>query len=236
VYRSVDGGSFDLLSTTASNDYTDTDVTNATQFSYCYEVIPRDDCGNENEENVIACAFTPTGFINDQDEVSLNWPGYTGFLNGIDRYEVEKSYDGVNFTPVSQVNDTTFFETDSQTQNQVLYYRIKVYSVTAGAVEAESYTIMLVKSNRLFFPDAFTPDGDGLNDEFTANARFYSAFEMDIFNRWGELIFHADNIDQAWDGSYNGKPVQQDTYVVKIKLTDESGTSTTHEGSLRLLR
>ena len=236
IFRSVDGGSYNQLTTTTSNDYTDADVSNARDFSYCYEVVPRDVCGNQNEANVVACAFTPSGSVNSQDEVSLIWPGYTGFLNGVDRYEVEKSYDGVNFTPVSQVNDTTFFETDSQTQNQVLHYRIKVYSTTAGVMEAVSYTIRLVKSNRVFFPDAFTPDGDGLNDEFRANARFYSSFEMDIFNRWGELIFHSDNIDQTWDGNYNGKPAQQDTYVVKITLTDESGAATSHEGSLRLLR
>ena len=84
-------------------------------------------------------------------------------------------------------------------------------------------------------PDAFTPDGDGLNDIFEVSARFISTFDMEIFNRWGELMFHSNNIDQGWNGMYLGKLAPQGTYVVQIRITDESGLESTHDGTIVLL-
>jgi gliding motility-associated-like protein len=70
-----------------------------------------------------------------------------------------------------------------------------------------------------YVPNAFSPDGDGLNDEFKAisNTENISSFHMYIYNRWGELVFEANDVSLGWDGEYKGKPAPQGVYVYKIE-------------------
>ncbi len=68
----------------------------------------------------------------------------------------------------------------------------------------------------LFVPNAFTPDGDGLNDSFNAEVHNVIDYQMLIYNRWGQLIYESNSIENDWDGTFNGNPVQIDVYVYKI--------------------
>ena len=82
------------------------------------------------------------------------------------------------------------------------------------------------------FPNAFTPDGDGLNDEFKAIGQpdNLTSFSMTIFNRWGQMVFETKDITQGWDGTYQGKPSPAGTYVFRVEYSissrnfDKSGT------------
>ena len=91
----------------------------------------------------------------------------------------------------------------------------------------------------VYVPNAFTPDGDGFNDEFlvVGNDLVSYNFEFLIFNRWGNLIFESDDPFRGWDGRHNGRLVQEGVYVWKLKLRQKSG-SETHEfiGHVTLLR
>ena len=77
-------------------------------------------------------------------------------------------------------------------------------------------TLMDYCPSTLYVPNTFTPDNDGLNDYFLAVGDYIANFEMYVYNRWGQLIFHSDNIYEGWDGTYSGNEVQIDTYVYKI--------------------
>jgi len=69
-------------------------------------------------------------------------------------------------------------------------------------------------SCQLLLPNAFTPDGDGRNDNFRPlHACEMSNFEMNIYNRYGDLVFRSLSPDDAWDGSYRGGKAQAGTYV-----------------------
>jgi gliding motility-associated-like protein len=69
-------------------------------------------------------------------------------------------------------------------------------------------------SCQLLLPNAFTPDGDGHNDSFRPqHACEMSNFEMNIYNRYGDLVFRSLNPDEAWDGSYRGGKAQAGAYV-----------------------
>ena len=67
-----------------------------------------------------------------------------------------------------------------------------------------------------FAPNSFTPNDDGLNDVFQVNASKIKEFEILIYNRWGELLFHADGYQQDWDGTYQGKDLPVGTYYYII--------------------
>ena len=65
----------------------------------------------------------------------------------------------------------------------------------------------------LYYPNAFTPNGDGLDDRFYFIGNLIEQFEIKIYDRWGDLIFQTNDIDQGWDGSKNNIPLQEDVYA-----------------------
>ncbi len=70
------------------------------------------------------------------------------------------------------------------------------------------------------FPSAFSPNGDGVNETFYAKGVYVEDYQMLIFNRWGELIFTANSMSDAWDGTYGGVKVEHDVYVWKVLYTE----------------
>lgn len=68
----------------------------------------------------------------------------------------------------------------------------------------------------LYIPNAFSPNGDGVNDLFTVQSSVPTAFNMHIFNRWGSLLFQTDN-SLPWDGSVNGDRVPDGVYIYIIE-------------------
>ncbi len=69
----------------------------------------------------------------------------------------------------------------------------------------------------LWLPNAFTPNGDGINDVFKALGYHVVSFHMHIFNRWGELVFVSDHMDRGWDGKHNGMPCELGVYVYDVR-------------------
>lgn len=73
-------------------------------------------------------------------------------------------------------------------------------------------------NNDVFIPNAFTPDGDGINDLFNFVASdSLEQFVFSVYNRWGEQVFETRKEQPGWDGSYRGLPAQQDVYVYVFK-------------------
>ncbi len=91
----------------------------------------------------------------------------------------------------------------------------------------------------IYVPNTFTPDGDEYNNEFKPVISLVDLQNYDffIFNRWGELIFESHDLDYGWDGTYNGKSVQEGVYTWKIGLkslyTDEHRIYTGHVTKLK---
>jgi gliding motility-associated-like protein len=89
-------------------------------------------------------------------------------------------------------------------------------------------------------PNAFTPDGDNLDDYFFPRqwlSRGVVTFKMSIFNRWGQEIFSTTNINgRGWDGKFNGvdQPMGVFVYIIEAKFKD--GTSEKKQGNVTLLR
>ncbi|MCD4725470.1 MAG: gliding motility-associated C-terminal domain-containing protein, partial [Bacteroidales bacterium] len=84
-----------------------------------------------------------------------------------------------------------------------------------------------------YVPNAFSPDGDGLNDELKAisNTENIVSYHMYIYNRWGALVFESKEISLGWDGEYKGKPAPQGVYAYKIEYS--IGASAQEESRVR---
>ncbi|MEQ8425968.1 MAG: gliding motility-associated C-terminal domain-containing protein, partial [Cyclobacteriaceae bacterium] len=97
-------------------------------------------------------------------------------------------------------------------------------------------SVDFIKDSKIFFPTAFSPNGDKLNDQFFVSGQFIVKMELSIFNRWGELIFVTDKKDETWDGTFNGKPAAEDAYVWSAQVTDLAGRTYKETGTVALLR
>jgi gliding motility-associated-like protein len=116
-------------------------------------------------------------------------------------------------------------------------YTITVSNENCSAQDA--VTVFVQKINmELFIPDAFTPNGDGINDVFeVANKEFFTDITMNIFNRWGELIHKEVGANHGWDGTYKGELQNPEVFVYFITAKNLSGTqSYTAKGSVTLIR
>lgn len=91
-----------------------------------------------------------------------------------------------------------------------------------------------------FTPNAFTPNGDGINDLFRpAVCSDVKAYEFSVYNRWGQLIFQTIQTDVAWDGTADGHPAPMDVYAWRaIYHTVQNGQETpiSAQGDVTLLR
>lgn len=75
---------------------------------------------------------------------------------------------------------------------------------------------------KVFIPNAFTPNGDGVNDYFRFEGVGIKSFEAEIFNRWGERVFAWDSNSDVpgWDGRNSGKDSKMDAYIYRIRVID----------------
>jgi gliding motility-associated-like protein len=89
----------------------------------------------------------------------------------------------------------------------------------------------------VYIPDAFSPNGDGTNDNFEVFGTTLKAVGMKIFNRWGEKVFDSGDSQWAkWDGTYKGAAQPTGVYVYYVELVFLDGTTQAKQGSITLIR
>lgn len=89
----------------------------------------------------------------------------------------------------------------------------------------------------IFIPNAFTPNGDGVNDLFRIeNFGYQQLVDFRVYNRWGQLMFTGNEGAQGWDGTFNGNAAPQDTYFYYIKFVSLTGEPRELKGDLMLIR
>ena len=95
----------------------------------------------------------------------------------------------------------------------------------------------IITESKLSFPNAFSPNGDGKNDKFIAKeCQNISEFHAYIFNRWGQKLFDWTNSADGWDGTYNGKPVNEGVYFLLCKAKGTDGKTYNIRKDVNLLR
>ena len=103
--------------------------------------------------------------------------------------------------------------------------------------EATALSISIYES-KLEFPNAFSPNGDGINDVFKAKDGYKSIteFHATVFNRWGQNLYSWDNPSGGWDGKFNGKDVAQGVYFLLVKAKGADGRKFNIRKDINLLR
>jgi gliding motility-associated-like protein len=119
------------------------------------------------------------------------------------------------------------------------YAAVLIVTSEHGCVDTVVKQVVIGEDFGIYVPDAFSPNGDGLNDLFQPKGFGITKFEMDIFDRWGEKVFHSSSLEQAWDGTFPKRGVaeiKQDVYVWKISVTSVHGTTKSLTGKVNVIR
>ncbi len=88
-----------------------------------------------------------------------------------------------------------------------------------------------------FLPNAYSPDANGINEEFKpVGGPYVHSYIMEIYNRWGEKIFESRDIAKGWDGTYMGKECDEGIYLCRIYVVPLKGKLQSHEITVTLLR
>ncbi|MBL8002179.1 MAG: choice-of-anchor L domain-containing protein [Flavobacteriales bacterium] len=104
-----------------------------------------------------------------------------------------------------------------------------------GCVGIDS--VLLRPPAHLYFPNAFTPDGDGVNETWKGIGHYIERFELEVYDRWGELIFATTDFERSWDGSVNGTgAAMTGVYVYKYKAEGHLFPAVEGMGHVTLLR
>jgi gliding motility-associated-like protein len=99
-----------------------------------------------------------------------------------------------------------------------------------------AYYTIITENVSLFIPSAFSPNGDGFNDNWLVKDYGIRDLHVMIFSRWGILIYESFDPDFRWDGTYNGAPVPEGVYVYVIEARGEDQREYQEKGTITLMR
>jgi gliding motility-associated-like protein len=134
--------------------------------------------------------------------------------------------------------------TDQQSVNQVLIadvtrkYTVYGESIGAGCKDTSTVVVEVDVNPEIFFPNVFTPNGDGLNDYiFPISNKKFTMIAFEIYNRWGNLVYQWNDGDtRGWNGKYKGDPADQGVFVYYMKLALSNDELFEKKGNITLIR
>jgi gliding motility-associated-like protein len=88
----------------------------------------------------------------------------------------------------------------------------------------------------VYIPNVFTPNGDGSNDTFTIDTDFAESLEIQIFNRWGNVVKEISGLNESWNGMVDNKEASDGVYFFKYTVTGINGEILTGHGNVTLIR
>ena len=132
--------------------------------------------------------------------------------------------------------ETSYTFTESGTYSVTLKTYLRDGDFTADLPD-QTISIVIAAS-KLEFPNAFSPNGDGINDKYQAKKDYKSivSFRAIILNRWGQKLYEWDDPAGGWDGKYNGHDVAQGVYFVLVKAKGADGVEYNFKKDVNLLR
>lgn len=193
--------------------------------------------------------------------IKVNKEPFANFISSTNKVFIPN--DPVVFSNRSQNADSyrwEFGDGNSSTEQSPTYYyqeegefNVLLIALTNEGCVDSAYApsnIIAELEGRIQVPNAFTPNQNGskggavninplagnINDVFYAKVNGTTKYELNIFNKWGELIFISKDINIGWDGYYRDKLAPQDVYVWKVVAEFADGTSQVKIGDLMLLR
>jgi gliding motility-associated-like protein len=185
------------------------------QKKYDFKMEYLNKCEEWKETRVHNTILVEGQSLEENGMIDLKWSTYRFGTASNSSYHLSSSSDSTQF------DFTQFVDSDSTSifngSNSFTYYcRIKATSASNSCL-AYSNTIKVEFKHELFVPNVITPNGDGFNDFFAIkNIKLYQPNSITVFNRWGEVLFKANN----YMGDWKADGVSEGTYYFSLSLPD----------------
>ncbi|WP_187271004.1 T9SS type B sorting domain-containing protein [Neolewinella aurantiaca] len=212
-----------------------TSITGLGQGDFAYRIADRYGCAEEGTISLV----TPNPFAIEMGEPRVVDLGESILLTD-GTNDAVTSY---NFSPPGLVDCTEDCDGARFTpaESGTLYL---VATSPRGCEARDSLRYVVVKNRKVYPPNAFSPNGDGINDYFTLFAAVPNVTainSLNIFDRWGGQVFGAENLEpnlaaSGWDGSTDGEPARNGVYYYTASVRFLDGAVLPYAGSFTLLR
>jgi len=244
IYRSQRSspGNFELIESLVNpivEKWNDVNVDTQKE-SYCYYMTNRNLCGSLSQPSNLGCSILLKGEAQPSLNV-LQWTPYEEWAGDVAYYEIhKKSYENGPFVASYVTPNSVLSLNDDQFEiNSGIYsYFIKAYEGTgsAGAVSI-SNEIELLQPPFIFIPNAFTPNSDGVNDNWGSFENFVKEINISVYNRWGKRVFAGSGYNATWDGTFEGRNVPDGLYVYVVEYSGfGKGQNFTKRGTVSVVR
>lgn len=228
------GGLFDPIGQKLAEDQKTVSTALELPDKICFRMQPADSCLAElRSRPVCASGFAAAG---TNDENTVSWKiDYR--LPGI-KAVVQK--DGVDWKDVTNSGASgSVMDREFICGKEVCYQLVVSYEDFTFYSLKKCLTVPTdecVARPPFYLPDAFSPNGDGVNDALEVKGVISSEFEMRIYNGWGEVIFQTDDAAKSWDGKVKGQFVPVGSYAYALRFLNRSGEYLTSRGVIILVR
>lgn len=203
---------------------------------YCYELKQQNDCKVENINSYRSCSILLKGH-SVPFKHTLGWNEYDYWRKGVSEYSILRQEPD---QPEVQIG-SAFYKYPSGTDDKLniengLYYYTIVAKELNSPFQSVSNTIELIQAPLLHVPNAFTPNGDNLNDVWKTAPVFVKEYELKLYDRWGRLVFETKDKHEPWNGSFSGDPATCDVFVYLVTYTGWDGSVHTQKGNVTLVK
>jgi len=235
----------DNYAATSSSNYIDNN-TRVNDSSYIYRIRTLDRCGYTGPESNIGTSILLEQNVAN-DKVFLKWNGYRYWPAGVQNYLIQVQLKTNKYKNVANLpgTDTTYI--DDSVYNAIdTAYCYRVIAIENGPAQDSSISNLTcaVLPSRIFIPNAFSPNADDLNDVWKVSpVSIYNLignkvkqFDMKVYNKWGTLVFEANDLNKGWDGTFNGAKAPADVYIYLISAEGVDKRSFHLNGNVTLIR
>lgn len=219
---------------------------NTQQQSYVYKVVAVDSCGKPTLVSNEAKTIFLQAIANSLELANhLNWNPYYQWNGSVNEYRVLRSmnntgiFDEVGSSTPTNLNYKDNVSEQIKSTGEFCYKIVGVENINSHgfAETSESNVVCVTQDPLVYVPNAFTPDGDSRNDVFLPIVSYvdYTNYDLQIYNRWGEVIFRTSDVNLGWDGTENNKKCREGVYVYLIQFKTGDGKDVVTKGHVTLL-
>lgn len=194
----------------------------------------------------VAVLLSENGMIPEEETVLQAGESYTGAAPLEFRFSADE-VDGCryewNFARDASFGDVFLsrFEREtiySFTESGQFFVRLTVTNTETDETQTSDVFMIQIAESELKVPNAFSPNGDGVNDIFKVSHKSLVRFQAYIFNRWGQELYrwNLSHIDDGWDGTAHGRQVPEGVYFIVVEAEGADGVKYNIKGDINILR
>lgn len=238
--RSNDGSTYyPVKAKLGANDFSFMDALDSAKIRpFYYRVMAKDSCGYIAKPSNYGRTMILNISMDSLDRPKLSWMPYQDWDEGVEEYRIE-IFDNGSFQFLDVVHGSKLTYTDKTTQlngRKDYCYRVTALSSEDGGKYSKSNIGCAQVRSRLFVPSAFRPKGQVDNQTFRPKGMYVESYSMQVINRWGERLFLTEDMEEGWDGTYNGDAMSDGVYFYIIDYTGTDGSHERLSGSVYLIR